>query len=275
MGEINMMKFACKAIALSICAVTSTFAMAEDKPSLYGVTASGNVSATTDYRFRGVTQSSNNPAIQGGFTFSHTSGAYLALWGSSVDFGISGVSTETDATLGFTNSFALTDKIKPVYDVGVIHYGYIGSKSNYTNTYNGKKGLAFTEVFGKLTFPETIFAGDALSVGVNYSPDYWGRSDDFWYFNLGYSAPIADTGLTGLASVGYNKLKNADSLSVVAGGPGKDDNYVDYKLGVNYNFLGILAEVDVVGTNISKSGMTNAQKKPYDTGVLFSLTKTF
>ena len=77
MGEINMMKFACKAIALSIFAVTSTFAMAEDKPSFYGVTASGNVSAVTDYRFRGVTQSSNNPAIQGGFTFSHTSGALV------------------------------------------------------------------------------------------------------------------------------------------------------------------------------------------------------
>jgi uncharacterized protein (TIGR02001 family) len=110
---------------------------------------------------------------------------------------------------------------------------------------------------------------------VNYSPDYWGRTDDFWYFNLGYSAPIASTGLTGLASVGYNKLKNKDALSVVAGGPGKDDNYIDYKVGVNYNFLGILAEVDVVGTNVSTSGMSDNAKKPYDTGVLFSLTKTF
>ena len=270
-----MMKFACKAIALSIFAVTSTFAMAEDKPSLYGITASGNVSAVTDYRFRGVTQSSNNPAIQGGFTFSHTSGAYLALWGSSVDFGIPGVSTETDATLGFTNSFALTDKVKPTYDVGVIHYGYIGSKSNYTNTYNGKKGLDFFEVFGKLTLPETLLAGDALSVGVNYSPDCWGRTDDFWYFNLGYSAPIAGTGLTGLASVGYSKVKNKEAVLVVVGGPGTDKNYVDYKVGVNYNFLGILAEVDVVGTNVSTSGMSDNAKKPYDTGVLFSLTKTF
>jgi hypothetical protein len=37
MGEINMMKFACKAIALSIFAVTSTFAMAEDKHFIYMV----------------------------------------------------------------------------------------------------------------------------------------------------------------------------------------------------------------------------------------------
>jgi hypothetical protein len=48
-----------------------------------------------------------------------------------------------------------------------------------------------------------------------------------------------------------------------------------YKVGVNYNFLGILAEVDVVGTNVSTSTMSDNDKKPYDTGVLFSLTKTF
>ena len=53
------------------------------------------------------------------------------------------------------------------------------------------------------------------------------------------------------------------------------DDYVDYKVGVNYNLLGILAEVDVVGTNVSTSGMSDNAKKPYDTGVLFSLTKTF
>ena len=44
---------------------------------------------------------------------------------------------------------------------------------------------------------------------------------------------------------------------------------------MNYNLLGILAEVDVVGTNVSTSGMSDNAKKPYDTGVLFSLTKTF
>lgn len=91
-----MMKFALKAVSLSIFAASSTMAMAEDASSFYGITATGSVAATTDYRFRGVTQSSNNPAIQGGFTFSHKSGVYVALWGSSVDFNTPGVSTETD-----------------------------------------------------------------------------------------------------------------------------------------------------------------------------------
>ncbi|TLT60465.1 hypothetical protein FD887_18670 [Acinetobacter baumannii] len=275
MGEIKMMKFALKAVTFGVLTAGSTMVMAEDAPSFYGITATGSVAATTDYRFRGITQSSNNPAIQGGFTFSHKSGAYVALWGSSVDFNTPGVSTETDISLGYTNTLKLSDTLAPTYDVGVIRYGYIGSDSKFTNPYYGDTGFDFTEFYGKLTFADSLFKGDALSVGVNYSNDYWGHSDEFWYFNVGYSAPIADTGFTGLASVGYNKLKNKDSLLVVAGGPGEDDSYIDYKVGVNYNILGIVAELDVVGTDISTSGMTDAQKKPYDTGLVFSLTKTF
>ena len=78
-----MMKFALKAVIFGVLTAGSTMVMAEDAPSFYGITATGSVAATTDYRFRGITQSSNNPAIQGGFTFSHKSGAYVALWGQA------------------------------------------------------------------------------------------------------------------------------------------------------------------------------------------------
>ena len=44
----------------------------------------------------------------------------------------------------------LTPDYKVGYDVGVTYYGYIGAKSNFTNPYNNKTGLAFTEVYGKL-----------------------------------------------------------------------------------------------------------------------------
>ncbi len=180
--------------------------------------------------------------------------------------------------MGYTNTLKLSDTLAPTYDIGVIHYGYIGSGHSFDRNgigYDGKNGLDFNEVYGKLTFANSLLKGDALSVGVNYSDDYWANSKQFWYFNVGYSAPIADTGFTGLASVGYNKFKNKEALAVVGGGPGKDDSYIDYKVGVNYNILGIVAELDVVGTDISTSGMTDAQKKPYDTGLVFSLTKTF
>ena len=93
-----MMKFAPKAIALSIFCCDFDFCYGEDKRFILWRYCVRQCISSNGYRFRGVTQSSNNPAIQGGFNFSHTSGAYLALWGSSVDFGVPGVSTETDAT---------------------------------------------------------------------------------------------------------------------------------------------------------------------------------
>lgn len=270
-----MKKFAYQVAVLASLAASTTAVMAEDKPTMAGFSVSGNVAATTDYRFRGVTQSSNNPAIQGGFTLNHESGAYLTLWGSSVDFGIKGNSTETDASLGYASSFMLTPDYKVGYDVGVTYYGYIGAKSNFTNPYNNKTGLAFTEVYGKLIFADTLLKGDSITTGINYTPDYWGRTDDFWYFNVGYSAPIADTGFTGIASLGYNKFKNKEALAVVAGGPGTDDSYLDYKFGVQYNILGVTAELAGVGTDISTSGMTDASKKPYDLGAVLTLSKTF
>ena len=262
-----------KTLALTLTALGTSMAYAEDT-SFAGFSATGSVAATTDYRFRGVTQSANNPAIQGGFTINHTSGAYLALWGSSVDFDIEGNSTETDASLGYASKFNTSPDYSIGYDVGVTYYGYIGG-GKFQNEATGKSGLNFTEFYGKLNFADTLLKGDQITTGLAYSPDYWGRTGHFWYVNLGYSAPIADTGFTGLASVGYNKFKNNDALAVVAGGPGTDKDYVDYKFGVAYTFLGINAELAGVGTNISTTGMNKAEKRPYDLGAVFTLSKSF
>ncbi|MEK5750410.1 TorF family putative porin, partial [Acinetobacter nosocomialis] len=76
-------------------------------------------------------------------------------------FNTPGVSTETDISLGYTNTLKLSDTLAPTYDVGVIHYGYIGSDSKFTNPYNGDTGFDFTEFYGKLTFADSLFKGDA------------------------------------------------------------------------------------------------------------------
>lgn len=274
-----MKKFAYQAAVLASLAASATVAMAEDsKSSIAGFSVAGSVAATTDYRFRGVSQSSNNPAIQGGFTINHESGAYLALWGSSVDFGVAGNSTETDASLGYTNKIHFSPNYSATYDVGITHYGYIGSGHSFDRSgigYEGKNGLDFNELYAKLIFADSLFTGDSLTLGVNYSDDYWAHTKNFWYFNAGYSAPIADTGFTGIASVGYNKFKNKDAMAVVAGGPAKDDSYIDYKFGVQYTVLGVTAELAGVGTDVSTSGVPGALQKPYELGAVFTLSKTF
>lgn len=246
-------------------------AFADDLIKVPGVTTTGNVAITTDYRFRGVSQSSNNPAIQGGMNFNHESGAYFSVWGSSIDSSIGGgASAEMDLMLGYTTKLDLSASTKPTLDVGVMRYGYFGSGDSV-----GGKQPDFTEVYGKLTFADALTKGDAITTGLAYSPEYFGHTNDFWYVSAGYSAPIGDTGFGFVGSVGYNKFKNEDSMAIAAGGDGSDDSYIDYKAGVTFGFQGLTAELDVIGTDISTDGFSDGAEKPLKPGAVFSLTKTF
>ena len=91
---------------------------------------SGNVALTTDYRFRGISQTTSDPAVQGGFDWSHDSGFYLGTWGSNVEFA---GSLELDYYGGFANN--INDNI--AYDVGFIYYDYPGGDLGGINTFNG------------------------------------------------------------------------------------------------------------------------------------------
>src|SRR5436309_8446048 len=59
--------------------IALTVAMAQSPHSL-----TGNVALVGDYRFRGLSQTYTQPAVQGGVDFTHVSGAYLGTWGSNV-----------------------------------------------------------------------------------------------------------------------------------------------------------------------------------------------
>lgn len=45
-----------------------------------------HITLTSDYVYRGVSQSDEDPAVQGGFEFEHPSGFFAGVWASSVDF---------------------------------------------------------------------------------------------------------------------------------------------------------------------------------------------
>lgn len=253
-----MMKFACKAIALSIFAVTSTFAMAEDKPSFYGVTASGNVSAVTDYRFRGVTQTQNDPAVQVGFALTHESGLYAGVWGSNVNFGGADPHLELDPYVGYATELPFAGK--PTLDVGLWYYGYPSASD-----------INWLELYAKLGFKDVLTSGDSLLGAVNYTNDFAGLDENGWYVNATYNVPFA-AGFGGVASVGYTKVDNYD----FSDSGSEDDTYVDWKVGLTYNVKsvsGLTAELAAIGTNID----ANAQpyKRGTETGAVFTLTKAF
>ena len=82
-------------------------AAAQDADPPKPIIVSGSVGAVSDYRFRGVSQSDENLAVQGGFTIAHESGVYIATWGSNLagwgTFG--GSNMELDLVAGYKKTF--------------------------------------------------------------------------------------------------------------------------------------------------------------------------
>src|SRR3982751_6029953 len=84
----------------------------------------GNFDITTNYVFRGISNSNNNPAFQGGLTYTFlTSGIYFNVWGSNVDFVDAydnQATVEADTIVGISNS--INDNWS--YDVNFDRYNY-------------------------------------------------------------------------------------------------------------------------------------------------------
>jgi uncharacterized protein (TIGR02001 family) len=92
-------------------------------------TTTANVTLATDYRFRGLTQTLDGPAIQGGFDYSHSSGLYAGNWNSNVSSALyPNANLEMDIYGGYKRSFGDFG-----LDVGLITYLYPGSRATITN----------------------------------------------------------------------------------------------------------------------------------------------
>lgn len=260
------MKFSIKAAALVALSSSATMAMAEDNTALakLGLSFSGNAALTSDYRFRGMTQTQSDPAVQGSFMISHTSGLYFSAFASNVDFGVAegkDPHLELDPSIGFSTPLNISEHFKPVLDVGIVEYNYPSATDDFN----------WTEGYLKLTFADVFVKGSSLLTNVNYTDDWAAVGGDSWNFNVGYSAPFGDTGFGGLANVGYTTM---DKKAL----PDGKDNYVDWKVGVNYavkSIPGLTAELAGVGTNIDTDGLSGAAKRGVETGAVFTLTKTF
>ena len=90
--------------------------------------ASANVGVFSEYRFRGIKQTGDAPAIQGGFDLSHSSGFYLGNWNSNVSWA-QGTSIEMD----FYGGYAF-DVGEISIDVGDLYYYYPDKEGDNINT---------------------------------------------------------------------------------------------------------------------------------------------
>lgn len=183
---------------------------------------SANAAITSDYRFRGVSQSEQDPAIQGGIDFSQN-GIYLGAWGSTIDFG----SFDPDADLEVDLYGGYKWKAADVeWDVGLIHYAYPGSES--------ANELPFTEVYVGGTY-------GPVTVKYFYTGDYTATTgDDAYYLTASGSVDLGSGFALGL-SIGHS---GGDGIKATF-----DDNYTDYKIGVAKEFGGFKFDVSYVDTS--------------------------
>lgn len=116
-----------------------------------------NVGVTSNYVFRGVTQTDDGPAVQGGIDFTHESGIYAGAWASNVEDNTGDDGFEYDLYVGY--NFRVNDKVG--FDVGYITYQYSGTNA-FTETDELFVGVSFMD------FSATYYDGDP-DVGRDYS----------------------------------------------------------------------------------------------------------
>lgn len=186
-----MINFVRTAVILSLTYALPYQLIATDhQPESFPGTFSGSISFTTDYRFRGVTQTDKDPAVQGSLAYSHDSGFYAGLWGSNVDFNDGDQAhLELDLYGGWTyeeNDWSI--------GFGAIYYAYPGARSALDYDY--------VELLGEGSF--TLSHDIVISGGVYYSPDFFGSNGEAWYFTAGASTDFWM--FSGGANIGYQTI---------------------------------------------------------------------
>ncbi len=226
---------------------------AEDTPAL---TVSGSAAVVSDYRFRGVSQSDKEIAVQAGITLTHESGLYLATWGSNLagwgTFG--GANLELDLIGGYKTKFSDTG----TFDVGVTVYTYPGGfdKTTVVEPYAKLTGTAGPATLTaavayapkQQSLGRVFFTGAAAALGT--PNDLGDKGDNLYLWGDGAFA-LAGTPLTAKAHIGYsdgNRGLGPNATSLAPTG-----KYVDWALGLDATFKNVTLNLSYIDTDISKS----------------------
>lgn len=211
---------------------------------------SANVALVSDYRFRGISQSNTDIALQGGFDYAWDNGFYLGTWGSTVDFD-SAVDFNGSLELDFYGGWGTSIGENSSIDIGYIYYYYPGDDNGLDGDYQ--------EIYVNYGWKD-------LSLGLAYSDDYYGSSQEFWYAQANYDWAFADDWSLAL-HVGYNSFEEDIFLSSDKG------EYWDYSVGVTYSVFGVDLGLAWVGTDLSDEDVFDTDWG--DDTAVFSIAKSF
>ena len=240
-------------------------AVADETKPPPAITITGSVALVSDYRFRGISQTNLQPAIQGGLTLTHESGLYASVWSSStsgyVTFSGTG-SQEIDAIVGYKKTISGF-----TLDAGLLYYIYprsrpIGdnSKGDFFEPY---ADVAYT--IGPVTAKVTVnyaWSQKALSLDQGQS-GLLGKNDNV-YLAGDLSAAIPQTPLSLTAHLGHTWGPSWLSLG---------NEYTDWGLGASLAWKNLslgVSYVDTSGVFLLGNGKNAARS-----GVVVSLGASF
>ena len=237
-------------------AMAQTAAPAEPASSL-----SFNVGAVSDYRYRGISQSRLNPALQGGIDYADKSGFYVGTWGSTIkwiqDAGAKDGNVEIDLYGGYKGAAG-----DVAYDVGFLRYQYQGNSYGKVNgAFPGYADANTNEVYASATLglftAKYSYATSNLFGNVNSKGSY--------YVDLSAALDLGE-GYSLTPHVGYQNIANTP-----------DGTYTDYAITLGKDLgNGLSASAAVIGSNAKKTFYyTPAGKATGDAGLVVGLKYAF
>jgi uncharacterized protein (TIGR02001 family) len=227
-----------------------------------------NVGAVSDYRVRGIAQTSFKPAIQGGIDFADKSGLYIGTWASNVRWvkalnGATKGSIEVDVYGGYRGAL---DVLPLTYDAGVITYQYPGNNS-------GVGGALPAGTFGNASTVEAYISGSYKIFTLKYNRslgNFMGNlhSHGSQYFDLSATIDLTN-GFSLVPHVGHQSIPGQASV-------GLDGNYTDESLTLAKDFgNGLSATLAATATDAKRSFYTDTHgrflgKNAVEVGVKYS-----
>ncbi len=199
-------------LAVAFLAAASSIAAQAAEAAAPAFTTSGNLAFTSDYVFRGISQTGGHTALQGGFDAAHTSGLSAGVWASNISWA---ASTSLEVDLYANYGFSLSKDFSAT--VGYLAYVYEGNSSINTGEINAsvsaygltaKLSHAVTDYFGiagsgtqyyELNYAYEVAAIKGLSLALHYGvSDGKNFADNDEDYAIGLSYPVA--GFTGTVS---------------------------------------------------------------------------
>ena len=184
MKQLSFRRLALAAFAATAFAAPAS-AQEEPAGGDGGLDITATVTGVSDYRFRGVSASGRDPALQGSVDLTYN-GFYVGAWASNIAR-TADSNVELDLYAGYAGSAGPVE-----YEVGAIAYLYPGGDGT-GNIYEGTASLAYT--LGPAT----------AKLSANYAPDQENLAGDNLYLNAELRAGIPTTPVTIFASVGRER----------------------------------------------------------------------